>query len=468
MNFILKYLLGKTNEDEIDQEIILYKPNNTKNNIYLYNNIKDCINTEELYSMFKNALQENPDLALKILLHTRDFKNGKGEKKISHLLLYYIRLNNPNIYKYVLQNIIEVGYWKDVLHMCDLVKNENIDTEVELFSQQLLLDYSSLSDEITMCAKWAPSENSKYHLVAKLIIEKMNVSPREYRKILTHLRSIIAKKHVILEQNLSQHNYNVDIGNIPFKSRELYKNSLKRFTNSKGKKIVDRIELQKKYNSFIKSLSNTKINKIIDIAHIRNSDECVYKKWNEIITKYMKNFKNCACVIDVSNSMKQKIKHSTLPIDVSISFGIFIQDSDYKNKLFSFSDNPVQINLNSSDILSKINTVKKTNWNNLLNYDKLKSITEIYQFDKLFILTDINLNNEERIKLQNFNINRIVYWNLRSFKNEIKLETTQNLTEINGFTNYLMDSILSDNDLSDLSIFNKIISKYNIKFIQTD
>ncbi len=435
MTFVAKYFLNK---DEVEDEVIFYKKD--KYNMCLYKNLKDYLDIENLYTMFKNAWNENPSLAIKILLHTRDYKNGRGEKRISHLILYFIRKYIPEIYENVLLSFIQIGYWKDVLYICEILKenNENMNIEVELFAKQLLLDNSS--EFPTMCAKWAPSENSKYDYVAQKIIKKMNMTPREYRKMLSHSRKIISEKSEIVERNMSQQNYDIDFENVPFKALILYKNSFKRTTNSKGIKTSERKQLNAKYVEYVKKLKTDR-----------------YKNMYE----FKNNFKNCACVVDVSDSMKRKVKYSTLPIDISIFMGILIHESDPNNKIFSYSDTIRQVYLKSVDIKSKIEEIKKIEWNNNMNYNTFVNHIKNDNFQKIFILTDMNINEEDSLKLSTLNMTRAVYWNLRSYKNEIKIETIGNLTKITGFTNYLMNIILNTDQLTDNSIFYNITDNYS-------
>lgn len=286
-------------KDEIEDEIIFYKHYSIKCNMYLYKNLKDYVDTENLYTMFKNAWNENPNLAIKILLHLRDSKNGRGEYRISYLIIYFIRKHIPEIY----ENVV-----------LDLILNENTDIEVTSITQE------------------------------------------------------------------------------------------------KSEK-----------------------------------------------------FKNCACVVDVSDSMKRKVKHSTLPIDVSISMCMLIHESDPNNKIFSYSDTTEQVYLKSRDVESKIEEIKKIDWSNFINYDNLVDSVKNDNFKKIFILTDMDITEEDSIKLRNCT-SRIIHWNLRSYKNEIKIETIGNLTKITGFTNYLMDVILTTDDLTDSSIFHKIMNNYSVKY----
>ena len=137
----------------------------TTNNIFLdlFVNIGRDYSYEELSNNMNECMKINPYKTIAIIFNCRDRKNGKKEKKISNDAMKWIKKNywtktyEGNIYNY----INKYGCWNDILtkKYVDLY-----DFEIQLIAEQLIKDKKNLelNEPISLCAKWAPSENKKY------------------------------------------------------------------------------------------------------------------------------------------------------------------------------------------------------------------------------------------------------------------------------------------------------------------
>ena len=99
---------------------------------------------------------EDPIKTIKILYNCRDIRNGKGHKKISRTLFAFIKKEYPKLYELMLEDIVELGSWKDLLHIAqDTIETEN-NIEVSMFSKQLLDDVEMLKNNknVSLCAQW--------------------------------------------------------------------------------------------------------------------------------------------------------------------------------------------------------------------------------------------------------------------------------------------------------------------------
>lgn len=68
----------------------------------------DCI------FMFKNALEENAELAMKCLFYLRDIRGGQGERRFFRVCFKWLANNYPDIARKNLENIPEYGRIDDL------------------------------------------------------------------------------------------------------------------------------------------------------------------------------------------------------------------------------------------------------------------------------------------------------------------------------------------------------------------
>ena len=115
----------------------------------------------------------------KLIAHTRDISHGKGERKLTYMMIYswYKFLPIPALF--ALKNIIynsdstPMGSWKDIKYFCHYVKDHSyigcedplIISVLEIMNKQLYQDFIKMNDpnyKISTVAKWVPRENTKF------------------------------------------------------------------------------------------------------------------------------------------------------------------------------------------------------------------------------------------------------------------------------------------------------------------
>ncbi|RZK04903.1 MAG: DUF2828 family protein, partial [Flavobacterium sp.] len=151
--------------------------------------------------------------------------------------------------------------------------DEHKNTEIEMFVEQLANDYSKLlslfsdSDntlpnkvqqtQISLCAKWAPTESSHYDkepvYAAKNIAKGLNKTMKEYRIILSSLR-----KHLsIVERHLSLNECDkIEFDKMPAIALKKLKATMSRNVNSKKVESQQRDKLSKRYNNYLDKVTH--------------------------------------------------------------------------------------------------------------------------------------------------------------------------------------------------------------------
>ena len=191
-----------------DDYVLLY--NNTKNDKFVENVLENEI--ENIIRILKekidSTLNKNTKmiyfyefmLLFRLMLHTRDIENGKGEREYTYMMLNSIYKYYPElavagveillgVYEeespYTDENNIPVvfGCWKDIQYLCNYIREHNGNNTEHSFINwccfvmilQLEKDYKHVQEyetggkhirkninlRLSLCAKWVPREHKK-------------------------------------------------------------------------------------------------------------------------------------------------------------------------------------------------------------------------------------------------------------------------------------------------------------------
>ena len=150
-------------------------------------------------NLFDRAYIETPDLAMKLLFHLRDIREGMGERKLFRTLLRHVAFTWPESAVRNAGYIPEFGRWDD---MFCLLGTPAHNTAVQVIRNQLAEDEAALKkrasgDEnahISLLAKWLPSENTssaRTRNIALQLMSSLGMKKKEYRRLVTALRARI-------------------------------------------------------------------------------------------------------------------------------------------------------------------------------------------------------------------------------------------------------------------------------------
>lgn len=475
-NTFIKKLKEKTNFTNTENGGIAYK--STLNKVYdlfalggAYRNRTndDCI------LLFKNAFNEDKILALKCLFYLRDCRGGQGERKFFRLCYNWLSKNYPDIAKKNFKLIPEYGRWDDLIYS---TLGTPIEEEVIKFiKEQLFLDLNSKTP--SLLAKWCPSENaSSYETVktAQYLRMKMNMSSKEYRKILSSLR----EKINIVERLMSSNKWEeIEFDKIPSKAGLIYRNAFA------AKDII-----REKYINFIRS-KETRVNastiypyglvkKALSLQDSFSTEREVLEKYWENLPDYLlEEPSKMICVVDTSASMMGT------PINVAISLGMYCAErlgGDFKNKFISFSDKPQLITIEGKDFVDKVRNIHKTIFNLDTNLEAvfdllLESAKKSRKEDipqTIIIISDMEINSafgfidntieniqnrtmiemekiKEKWRRSRIKCPKLIYWNVNA-KHDIILDRGSDVSFVSGFSPTLFETILSGKTGLDLMI----------------
>ena len=526
-NEVIKY---KTNYDYDEYDVYqeLEKTSNTDNNalallstdnifLDLFVNLNRDLDIYKLEDYIKDCIKIDPLKTIAIIYNCRDRKNGKKEKKISNDAMYILKSYDMELYKKNIYNYIDkYGCWKDLLYIAEKdVKFLYVETR--LFAKKLVEDKNKLEnndDNISLCAKWSPSENKnhdkklyiskeialdilylEYNIHKKISLEDYNKykekSGEYYRK---QYLSPLRNKINIIEKLLCNKEYNkINYESVPSIAHKRLKNTFMKHD-------------MERYNNYLKKLQKgiAKINTTGILPHElvnyyltdnKELDLTIESQWKTIVKDIKKSgiLDNILAVVDVSGSMFSA-RNGSIPAQVSIALGLLISECStnlFKNKVITFTENAEFHNIEGETLKERINSIKNMNWGYSTNFEsvaeiivdfgKKYTILDKYMPKKIIVLSDMQFDEAQNIednnklphnifldkfKKNNFTSPKIIYWNLNSDNTKsFPVDINENGTAIiSGFSEQLLKIFMEYDNFDPNIVLNKILEPY-IKYI---
>ena len=292
---------------------------------------------EDCILLFKNAYEENPELALKCLFYLRDCRGGQGERRFFRVCFRWLCSYDPAAARRNLIHLSEYGRWDDLIYAT--FGSELMWEAFKIIQHQLALDVECKTP--SLLAKWLKSENTSSKESRKLGNKTriaFGMNHKQYRKTLAVLRDRIN----VLERLMSENRWDeIEFDKIPSRAGLIYKNAFARHD-------LEREQSEKNvttYAEFAKS-TETKVNaktlypyecvaealKIFrtgsywsmrDLPALDDTNRLMVNKYWDNLTDYFNGATfNGIAVVDTSGSMLSGSNPS--PMEVAISLGLYI------------------------------------------------------------------------------------------------------------------------------------------------
>jgi hypothetical protein len=397
-------------------------------------------------------------LLYRMIGHTRDIIDGKGEYNLTYMMIYTWYNFYPELAKFALKclvdlgdrNIHQYGSWKDIKYFCDYVKSQNqwsihplIDYAVKLVNNQISKDYEKLlidSNEVSLVAKWAPREKSSFgwlyeqlatdYFAHILTTATNSVSKQkavlkckmEYRKVLSALNRKIDTLQIkqcgkVWSSIDFNHVTSISITKQTKAFLNVNKTGAARFPD-----LSDRVQCAENFNnhiqSAIKNCAEIKGKRVgmadftkqaIDLISGSNNQvekDILNSQWRDN-AKQTGALGKMIAMVDVSGSMEGD------PMNVAIALGIRIAEKSVLGKrVMTFSAKPTWVNLNGyDDFVSQVRVVKNAEWGMNTNFHAAldlilnaiienKMVAEDVQDMVLVILSDMQMDSGDKCNKQ--------------------------------------------------------------------
>lgn len=436
---------------------------------------------DDIVCRFQRAYAENPDLAMKILFFSRDVRGGLGERSVFRTVLRYLAQNEPGSVLRNLENVAEYGRYDDLLALMDTPCQAPM---VEQIAAQLKADLIALEsgeESVSLLAKWLPSINaSSAETVrnAKKIAHAMNLSDKQYRKMLSRLR----EKIKILENNLRQRDYTFDYKKQPsramFKYRRAFiRNDAERYYNfmqkvQKGEATLHTGTLYP-YDVIMSCF-----NRLGMTSQERAAVDATWKALPDFTTG-----ENALAVVDGSGSMYGS-NAKPLPAAVALSLGIYFAERNqgaFQNHFITFSEQPRLVEIKGRDLWEKVcycgrfNEIANTNVEAVFDLILRAAVKNHLPQEELpgtlYIISDMEFdccardatasnfeNAKDRFAQRGYRLPKVVFWNVAS--RNLQQPVTQNeqgVALVSGCTPRIFERALSG-DLSPYRYMLEVLS----------
>lgn len=353
---------------------------------------------EDVIKLFREALLENEELAMKCLYYIRDIRESQGERRFFRVCMNWLADNAPEVAKRNMEYIKDYGRFDD--YYC-FVGTQLEEDAFSILRTQTVKD--CLSEYPSLCAKWLHSEDTSSKKNAKLgtLTRKyFHLTSREYRQLLSKLRNRLK----VVERLLSDKRFDeIEFDRLPSQAGLKYINC-----------FSSREELADRYAEFVNN--KKKVN-----ANVLYPYECVHKALEDIydpvkrqmVNNYWENLPNLLkdgeasnymCVCDTSSSMHGR------PIEIAISLSLYFAErakGPFHNHYISFASRPQLIECTGVDFCDKVRNIYGTNLVDNTNleavFDLLLKIAKSGQVapedfvKNLFIISDMEIDEAQDI-----------------------------------------------------------------------
>jgi hypothetical protein len=448
----------------------------------------------------KILYEEGEDITAKYLAYVMDIREGLGERQISKFCLQWLAETRPDIVIKIMPFIDFYNRWDTVVFLTDpnQINNEFVrNFAIEKIKNQLIEDLKNVNTNksISLLGKWMPSENASSKetvRIARYLQKELNVTPKNYRRMLSLLRS---KLHVV-ECDMSSNNWgNIEYSAVPSKANLNYANSFMRHDEERRKEYLESLKKgETKINA--KTLAPHEIIRKYtgNYGWYLNSNT----PYNEDLELLWKNLKNnqvgdLLIVRDGSGSMTTTTQAGIRPLDVATALAIYASERNkgiWKDKFITFSANPKFIDLSKCKTLrDKLErTYQEDSCENTNIYKTMRLILDVAvknnykqkDFPTICILSDMQFDGcsfhldeslfdsiSDLYESYGYTMPKIIFWNLdtRVSRTIPMQQNSMGLILLSGFSTNLFNMVLS-NEIDPYKALLKILNSERYKPVE--
>lgn len=496
MNKFMNGLTNATNYTITENGAITHKSTNSMlmdmfamGAAYRTRSDEDCI------VLFKNAFAEDPLNALKCLFYIRSIRNGQGERRFFRVVMKWLGNEYPNVVRENIAEIVKHGRWDDLYCFVGTPVEADV---FKFMKKQLILDVSSKTP--SLLAKWLKSENtsSKESVkLAKITRKHFEMSPKQYRKVLSILRERIK----VLERLMSEKRWDeIEFDKIPSRAGLIYRNAFARHDVERMKMAIEKIV---SYEDFAKD-KDTKVNakalypyecvaealKLFRTGSYRtmrslppmdDTQRLIVNKYWDNLTNYFNGASfNGIAVVDTSGSMVNS--NASAPINVAISLGLYCAEKSagpFAGHYISFASRPQLIKTEGVDFCDKVQRIYKTNlvdntnieatFDLLLNTAIKNNCSQNEIPQNIIIISDMEFddardwgaksntktlmeNIEDKWNRVGYKMPNLIFWNCVARQNNIPMTAKDGITFVSGMSPTIFEMVMKGKTSYDLMI----------------
>lgn len=436
-------------------------------------------NEDEIVALFDEAFKENKEYALKWLFFARDIREGLGERRLFRICYKRLFELDNVLFRQNLHNIAEYGRWDDLVSLIGI--SYGSDKHIaDMILEQLAQDIIDCDNDkpISLLAKWLPSENAsskQTKALAKNVIKLLGMSPRQYRLMLSKLRS---HSNVVETQMCDNKWDEIDYEKVPSLANLKYKDA---FMKHDMKRRLDYLSSVAKGESKL----NMKVATPVDVVAKYRAGRWRVKDFDPALELAWKNLKDVLVedtlvVADGSGSMSIVLNGNTRALDVANALAIYTSEHNsgvYKDKYITFSSKPQFVDFSNANglyeklqIAEKHNEVSNTNieavFNLILQTAIKNSIPQNEMIKNILIISDMEFDAAQKMWRSSdpvltqplfdlikrrysdagYALPKLIFWNVNSRTQTIPLvENELGVALVSGFSQNVLKMVMTNN-----------------------
>lgn len=425
-----------------------------------------------LINAFTKAFAENPLTAMKLLFWARDVRGGAGERKVFRDIMSYLAENRTEVMAKNLHLVSEFGRWDDLLPC--------VGTALE--KQALDLIAKGLEAKNGLCAKWMPRpnvSNREKKRWAKALRSYLNLSPKEYRKLL------VANSNTVEQLMCAKEWSKIDYNKLPSKAMSDY---MKAFSKNDKERFAAYITSLEKGEAGVKINAGAVYPYDIVKNALNGSARGADAQWLALPNFLEGSKERFIPIVDTSASMfwdSARISGDLYAGHVAQSLGLYIAERNegpFKDAFITFNTNPELVIVKGS-LSERLNQVRRlsvggsTNlqgvYELVLRQAKMHNVPESEMPTMFIIFSDMEFNQGTSGHVNNtaqqmiekmyadagYKVPKVVYWNLaaRNDKNKPVQFDKGNTALVSGFSPSLLSSVLGGKEMSPYSMMMDVI-----------
>lgn len=403
------------------------------------------LSDEQIRRLLTKAIAENTLLAVKAVFYNRDIRGGQGERRSFRIFFDYLAQVHPAIALKNIANVPYYGRWDDLLVA--------LGTPIE----SMALDYIlyALKNGDKLCAKWMPRENKALGVIAKYLMKRWDLSPRNYRKLLAGNTDVV--ENLMCKNRWDEIVYE----HVPSKAMNKYKEAFERHDPHRFSEFLGDVEKGEKQIHAGAIFPHDVISDYYEYDSRQN--RAIEAQW-KALPNYMPKGKRIMPVCDVSGSM---FTGNALPIRVCVALGIYLAERNvgpYQDHFITFSSRPQLQKIVGNSLYEKVRMLEKAPWqmntnleatfrlilDRAVNYnvpaDDMPStllILSDMQFDRCVRTPDDNAMQMIRRMYEKagYSLPQVIFWNLRTSSGIPVKYNEQGVALVSGFSPSILKNI---------------------------
>lgn len=429
------------------------------------------MNRDTLTDIFSKAFAEDPVAAIILAFNLRDARGGMGERDAFLAIMKHLAKQHKRLVAELFPLFAEYGRYGDLVHFFE---DELLATKAAEVMALAIINRDQLA------AKWAPRRGDRAKVLRKAIgkLQGVNLSPRDYRKMIVALTDVVETK--MCANQFDQINFN----HVPSLAMRQYSKSFER-------QAADSFEKWQEGLAEGASKVNASVLMPHQVVFSDASDSLANAQWKALPDYFNGKPSSIFPMIDVSGSMMCTVgnNRNLTCMQVAIALGMYTsmnQSGPFKNLYLTFESNP---NVGSIDDTKNIkdiaNKIQRDSWGGSTNIaaaldrilniaiksnasaDDMPKILIIFS-DMHFDVIKLRDGNDAfmsaatmKFKAAGYDVPTIIFWNLNASDTMSHVAYDEaGVAKLSGFSPAMLKYVLAGDldKLTPVSLMNDVIN----------